>query len=62
MKQFATAIDGTVFSEDSFEVKEYLKKYPDVNIEPALGSVVMEYNKMFDKIEEVEEAEIEEVE
>jgi len=38
------AKDGTIFTADSPEVKDFMQKYPDVTLEAAIGSVVNQYN------------------
>ncbi len=42
---FGVARDGKVFGPTSIEVTEYMAKFPDVTLEVAIGSVVMEYDK-----------------
>jgi hypothetical protein len=42
---FGMATDGTKFTAESPEVVAFLEKYPDVTLEVAIGSVIMEYNK-----------------
>ncbi len=39
------AADGKEFTAESPEVVAYQVQFPDVNLDAAIGSVVMEYNK-----------------
>jgi len=47
-KVHGNAKDGKIFDADSPEVIEYLKKYPDVTLEAAIGSVIEIYNRQLE--------------
>ena len=49
-----TAKDGATFNAGTAQVKAYMEKYPDVTLEAAIGSCVMEYEKELEENKEVE--------